>query len=280
MKNIIKIIFRFLGFVVLRNEKNNKILKYEYISKNVLRKIQNTNLTYVRIPELDSNDEQIIQVVFENNLTMASIDRLIETLFSVKHVIKSNIKGDFVECGSWRGGNAIAAQLKMYNLGEARKIYLYDTFVGMTEPNPELDNSIHQEDSVLDFYDSNQEDEYNKWCFASKEEVKSNFTKYGRGLSGVHLIKGDVKETLKIEENLPQEISILRLDTDWYESTLLELEVLYPRLVKGGILLIDDYGYWKGAELAVEEYFSRPYTPNKPFLARSDNYGRVLIKND
>lgn len=56
--------------------------------------------------------------------------------------------------------------------------------------------------------------------------------------------------------------------------------MLYPRLVKGGILLIDDYGYWKGAELAVEEYFSRPYTPNKPFLARSDTYGRVLIKND
>ena len=280
MISIIKLIFKYLGVVILRNEKNNNLLKYEYIEKKTLKKIKNTNITYTLIPELDSNDEKIVNDVFENKLTMVSTERMMETIFSVKHVIKENIKGAFVECGPWRGGNAIAAQLKMDFLGESRKIYLFDTFGGMSEPNPQLDSSVYQKVSSLDFYVANQEDGYNKWCFASEEEVKSNFIKHGKGLSGVNLIKGNVEETLKIDENLPQEISILRLDTDWYESTLLELEVLYPKLVTGGILLIDDYGYWKGAELAVEEYFSRPETPNKPYLARSDIFGRVAIKID
>jgi hypothetical protein len=57
------------------------------------------------------------------------------------------------------------------------------------------------------------------------------------------------------EKNLPEQISILRLDTDWYTSTKIELEVLYKKLVKGGILIIDDYGHWQGARKAVDEYF-------------------------
>ena len=68
-------------------------------------------------------------------------------------------------------------------------------------------------------------------------------------------IKGEVEKTLKISENLPTKISLLRLDTDWYESTKIELEALFPLLSKNGILIIDDYGYWKGSKKAVDEYF-------------------------
>ena len=62
----------------------------------------------------------------------------------------------------------------------------------------------------------------------------------------MEFIKGDVLETLKDEKNLPKSISILRLDTDWYESTKIELEVLYPRVINNGFLIVDDYGHWEG----------------------------------
>jgi hypothetical protein len=56
--------------------------------------------------------------------------------------------------------------------------------------------------------------------------------------------------------NIPEQISLLRLDTDWYESTLKELNVLYPKITKGGICIIDDYGHWQGCKKAVHEYFN------------------------
>jgi O-methyltransferase len=67
-------------------------------------------------------------------------------------------------------------------------------------------------------------------------------------INNINLIEGKVEETLLNEENLPSKISILRLDTDWYSSTKVELEILYPRLMSGGFLIIDDYGHFKGCK--------------------------------
>ena len=77
-----------------------------------------------------------------------------------------------------------------------------------------------------------------------------------------------------IEKNIPKKISILRLDTDFYESTKIELEILYARLETSGVLIIDDYGNYKGARKAVDEYFKI-----KPFLIYLDHTSRLLIKN-
>ena len=88
------------------------------------------------------------------------------------------------------------------------------------------------------------------------------------------LIKGKVENTLRNIKKLPKKISILRLDTDFYESTKIELEVLFPRLVKGGVLIIDDYGFWKGAKKAVDEYFS----DYRQFFHYIDHSCRLLIK--
>ncbi len=74
---------------------------------------------------------------------------------------------------------------------------------------------------------------------------------------------------------MPDKIALLRLDTDWYESTKHELEYLYPALVKNGVLIIDDYGFWAGAKKATDEYFSGP---NNILLVRIDNTGRIGIK--
>ena len=95
--------------------------------------------------------------------------------------------------------------------------------------------------------------------------------------NGVRFIKGDVMQTLLDEENIPREISVLRLDTDWYESTLLELQVLYDRVQQGGVVILDDYGYWDGARSAVDEFFlSRNL---QPLVHVIDDTGRVFVKN-
>jgi hypothetical protein len=90
----------------------------------------------------------------------------------------------------------------------------------------------------------------------------------------VLFIKGKVEET--IPGTLPKEISLLRLDTDWYESTLHNLVHLYPLLRKGGILILDDYGHWQGARKATDEYFARENII--PFLSRIDYTGRLYVK--
>jgi hypothetical protein len=112
------------------------------------------------------------------------------------------------------------------------------------------------------------------WCYASKDEVAANLQSTGYPDENVILIEGKVEET--IPQTLPDSISLLRLDTDWYESTKHELTYLYPRLSRSGVLIIDDYGYWQGAKEATDEYFSQ--LKMKPLLQRIDYTGRLAIK--
>ena len=89
-------------------------------------------------------------------------------------------------------------------------------------------------------------------------------------------IKGDVRKTLLDENNLPDSISILRLDTDFYDSTLIELELLYPRLTPGGYLIVDDYGHWRGSRHAVNEYFGEEFVQTN--FKKLDYTGVMLQK--
>ena len=90
----------------------------------------------------------------------------------------------------------------------------------------------------------------------------------------IKYIEGKVEQTLS--DNNPGKIALLRLDTDWYESTKIELEVLYPLLVIGGVLIIDDYGLFHGAKKAVDEYFHS--INEEPLMHRIDYSGRMIIK--
>ena len=98
----------------------------------------------------------------------------------------------------------------------------------------------------------------------------------GYDKSKIHLVKGKVEET--IPKTLPERIALLRLDTDWYASTKHEMLHLFPRLVPGGVLILDDYGSWLGARKAVDEYIAENKV--KIFLCRVDNSGRVAVKLD
>jgi O-methyltransferase len=226
--------------------------------------LRNNNLDYFPI-EKNNFEKKIIKNAL--NYSMTNPVRMSCLLDAFKYVVKNKIKGDFVECGVWKGGNLILLQnlIEKYSV-IGRKIYAYDTFSGMSKFG-KIDynnNSVHA--SVL------LKENKDTLCYSSLEDVKSNFysnTKFNKNLI---TIVGRVEDTLK--KKLPKKISILRLDTDYYSSTKIELEKLWPRLTKGGILIIDDYGYWKGCRKAVDEFFYKKY----PFLIHIDETCRLIIK--
>jgi O-methyltransferase len=226
--------------------------------------------------ELEAAEKDIIQNVLDNEWTMVSFERAVSTALAVKYVLENGIEGDFVECGVWRGGNSIIAA-KLFSLHRSdRRVWLYDTFTGMTEPTAK-DVDMYGAEALKNFNNlPRNSSETRFWCISSLEEVKDNFRKSKLQDSNLKFIVGDVLETLNEKVNIPEKISVLRLDTDWYESTFKELEILYPRLTSKGCLIIDDYGHWNGSRVAVDEYFSK--SKHRPFLHPIDNTGRIGIK--
>jgi hypothetical protein len=170
---------------------------------------------------------------------------------------------------------ALAAR-RLVQLGASnRKLYLFDTFEGMPPPT-DFDRSAadHAKAAVqLQHADKFQGD--NVWCYSTLEEVRKNIDKAGYPPENIIYVKGKVEETLP--EKSIEDIALLRLDTDWYESTKHELETLFDKLVPGGIMIIDDYGHWSGAKKAVDEFFAKRKII--PFLNRIDYTGRLFIKN-
>lgn len=205
--------------------------------------------------------------------TMTSRARIAALCDAIRHVVRHGSPGDFVECGVWKGGSSMAAALSLLQLNDTtRRLYLFDTFAGMTPPS-DLDRSAtsgFSAEAMLKQAPRNS----NVAAFARLDEVRSNMARTGYPSALIRLVEGPVEQTLPREA--PQSIAVLRLDTDWYESTRHELVHLFPRLVSGGVLIIDDYGVWEGARRAVDEYFEEQQVPI--FLHRIDHTGRIAIK--
>jgi O-methyltransferase len=225
--------------------------------------------------EMSQSDKAVFRYVRDNHLSTSSDERLFATIMACRYVVEGNIPGDFVECGVWRGGNSIIAADVFKNTASEKSAWLFDTFAGMTEPTSFDVNYLGE---VADGkYRNTLQEDHSDWCFSPIEEVQANFEKAGLLGERVRFVKGDVAKTLVQLENLPPTIAVLRLDTDWYESTRAELEALYPRLSRGGVLIIDDYGHWGGARKAVDEYFSRVA---RPFLQYIDPTARIGVKRE
>jgi hypothetical protein len=170
----------------------------------------------------------------------------------------------------------MAAALKLKSARDFRTLWLYDTFAGMTEPI-DLDKATANGAPAREEWSMYQRgDALNEWCFASLNDVRRNVESTGYPMELVRFVAGKVEETLSASENLPGRIALLRLDTDWYESTKAELEALYDRLAPGGVLIIDDYGYWEGQRRAVDEFFAS--RPRKLLLDRIDSISRIGVK--
>jgi O-methyltransferase len=205
--------------------------------------------------------------------TMTSNRSVVGLCEAVEYVVRNEIGGPFVECGVWRGGSVMAEALTLLHLGVTdRDLYLFDTFAGMPMPHADDVSLREPGQRTLDHWRSYQRADHNDWAYASIDAVRENILSTGYPADRVHLVRGLVEET--IPELAPGSIALLRLDTDWYSSTRHELEHLYPRLVAGGVLIVDDYGAWAGARKAVDEY-----APARGlFLGRLDGIARVAIK--
>jgi O-methyltransferase len=203
--------------------------------------------------------------------TMTSLERMAALVNAVTHVSRHRIPGDIAECGVWRGGSMMVVALTLLANGDkSRSLYLYDTFEGMSAPtNADKDVEGVPAQRLLD----QAAPQTGIWCYASLDDVRTNILSTGYPAAKVHLIKGKVEDT--IPGTMPGPLSVLRLDTDWYESTKHELVHLYPLLQRNGVLIIDDYGDWQGARKAVDEYFQN----SQIFLHRIDRTGRILVKS-
>jgi len=204
--------------------------------------------------------------------TMTSPERRASLLGAVDHLVKHRIEGDIVECGVWRGGSMMAVALALMARGDtSRRLWLYDTFEGMSEPT-EADRGVDGESAQAQLQRAPRDAAV--WAVASLDDVQANLARTGYPADRIRYVKGKVEDTLPA--TLPGRIALLRLDTDWYESTRHELAHLYPRLVRHGVLLIDDYGHWQGARKAVDEYFAAAAEP--VFLHRVDYTARLVVK--
>lgn len=223
-------------------------------------------------PDTSDYDKQVIRHV--RPFTLTTPERITALIEAVRYICDNKIPGDIVECGVWKGGSMMTAALACRDLGQTERVlHLFDTFDGMPPPTEAdkdfLGNSaagqmaIQDKTSII-------------WARAQLDEVKHNMESTGYPSQNIRYVKGLVEKT--IPQNAPDSIALLRLDTDWYESTKHEMEHLFHRLVPGGVLILDDYGHWEGARKAVDEYIEK-YSV-QILLCRIDMGGRIAIKQE
>lgn len=210
------------------------------------------------------------------NHTMTYPESIFSLIEAVHYITRRNIPGSIVECGVWRGGSMMAAALTLQSLNvRDRDLHLFDTFEGMPKPQ-DVDIDMYGNSAMPMFAERQIGEDVSDFCRATLREVQAAMAGTGYDEQRVHFHKGKVEIT--IPSAAPDMIALLRLDTDWYESTRHELEHLYPRLSRGGILIIDDYGYWLGSRKATDEYIEK-HAPSL-FLSRIDCTVRIAVKTE
>ena len=210
-----------------------------------------------------------------------------DTKEAILYCISNKIRGSYVECGVLKGiqpilacntilqsiesniskrcennltGREVGTEISDINNFIIKDIYMYDTYQGMTKPGKydyTTETGLYQMNKiqVFDHWSNEKIDKnINNWCYCSLEEVKKKVYKTKYPKNKLHFIKGDVMETLT--KSIPNEISILRLDTDWYASSKFELEQLYKNVVDGGVIILDDYFHWDGQRRATDEFLN------------------------
>ena len=207
--------------------------------------------------------------------TMTSLERLYSLHKCAEYIAAAGIAGDLAECGVWRGGSCMLMALGLIRAGDTgRHIYMYDTFEGHPRPDPDKDVDLWGNRGIDEWRRQEEAGTLGEWGVASLAEVRGNLLSTGYPAERLIFVQGMVETT--VPGNTPENLALLRLDTDWYESTRVALQHLYPKLAEGGVLIIDDYGHYRGQRQAVDEYFAE--IGEKPLLHRIDYSCRVMVK--
>jgi len=247
-------------------------LGYEIVPKDWFEKHATPKDPFL---DIEDDTKEIFQCV--QALTFSGIERVAALRQAVQYVVKHNIPGDIVECGVWKGGSMVVVSKTLIESNSTdRKLYLFDTFSGMTAPT-QVDEDLRGADaSHLLEATRNVKDSASVWAVAPLKSVKAVMQSAGYDPEKTVYVEGKVEDTIPAQA--PAQIALLRLDTDWYESTYHELVHLFPRISVGGVLLIDDYGHWQGARRAVDQYLAEKNL--RILLNRIDYTGRICIKLD
>ena len=238
--------------------------------------IVKTTRTGDDIPVDIAQDETFVDVYSKcRAFTMTQLEDMHALYQAVRYVARRGIPGDFVECGVWKGGSAMLMARTLLHHGAAgRGLFLYDTYEGMPPPTGK-DIDVYGK-AAADLMGRWPREANTIWAYVPLEEVRRNLASAGYPAADIRYVPGRVEET--IPGTVPERIALLRLDTDFYESTLHTLKHLYPRLSPGGIMIVDDCGHWQGAKAAVDEYFGRD--GGELFLNRISHSGRLVVKRE
>lgn len=242
------------------------ILEYEHLGLDKIKSLLSQDTCCEIIDSGDVYIKNIQNIINFSDFTMVNKKHIAEIQSFVDYINKNNIEGAIVECGVWKGGIMMACIKSQQKYNEEREFYLYDTYEGMTEPNSNKDLKQDKENYKIK----------KEWHKVDINSVKNNILLCNYNKDKIHYIKGDVLETLN--DIIPEKISILRLDTDWYESTKKELDVLYKRVSNNGFVIIDDYnnkdiqGNPRGARVACNEFF--------PMISKEMNIIKSLSNED
>lgn len=225
---------------------------------------------------LDFDTQTIATIATVQPYTMTSLEKIYTTINATRYVCEAGIPGTIVECGVWRGGSMLAIARTLKEIGdETRALYLFDTFEGMVEPS-QYDFTRSGEPASKEFAKFAQNARGgvgSDWCYASLDDVQATMRLSSYPPHLVHFVQGKVEAT--IPGSAPESIALLRLDTDWYESTRHELDHLVCRVSPYGVVIVDDYGFWAGARKAVDEFIAQAPVPI--FLHRIDSSGRAFV---
>lgn len=274
---------RTLGLRVLRSRRVDK-LRSQARAANVARETVRerdaeiatlrAELTAKPKPKLPADYDADFPEIWEavRKRTMTSHEKVYGLYHATRYVVRHDIPGAVVECGVWRGGSMLAVARLLDRLEvRDRDLYLFDTYEGMTAPT-ERDVQIKSRKPARERLATEDRSSW-VWAIASLEDVRNGFDQVRYPEDRIHFVQGPVEDT--IPDQAPERIAILRLDTDWYESTRHELRQLYRRLSPGGVLIIDDYGTWQGSKDATDEFLTET---GEPLLLLRASEGRIAVK--
>ena len=286
MKKLIKGAAHLLGVDIVRYERPEELRPPNATQPPGSAVLLAANLQLDERLGYDLEDEAVAAIEVVRHNTMLAKRRLVTLFSQVAYCERNGLPGAFVECGVWKGGAVGLMALANMQFSAARRpLHLFDAFADICEPDPETDGEraltearaqagardITGKLEPLDgFYDHLGGHGTLDAC----RDLLESKIKYDP--SFIHYHVGWFQDTLPVVTGIDK-IAILRLDGDWYASTMVCLEHLYDRVVKGGIVILDDYGAYEGCRKATDEYLAR--IGIKPYLSPVDSDCRYFIKS-
>ena len=234
MKSLIKKLLKLFGYQINRSSTNATV-----IYPNDFTPIKNNDENFNLYEDGLKKSENPLSDNFPKRMRFYSLIQI------TKYILKSNSNYDFAECGCWRGHSSYLISTLIKESKKKISFHIFDSFEGLSK------SSIEDKEF---FYKNEKDKERTSVQFSSSENFVKN--KVLKDFNFVKIYKGWIPDRFKEVENL--KFSLVHIDVDLYKPTLSSLEFFFPKIVKGGVLVCDDYNasFFPGAKNAWDKYFT------------------------